>query len=399
MNPKALGISILCLFLVTAALGQTSQSTTPAEAVGGIVVNCNIGQSLNRTIAGLDKHTRATVLVMGTCTEYVTIQGFDGLTVKGLPGATLVQPSTNPSSGLLIAVMDIEGSRSVTIDGFTVQSPVTGLSGIGIGSGSIDIRLRNLAIQGGPEGIIIFDHSQVSIAYVTGRDPGYAPVGIYDGSDVHLEECLFENTSGAQWHVGIDVGSSHLTIRGTTIRNMQVGINVTFGGIVNVQNFTNYYPASEPSDVLIDNPLGTNFDGVSLTGGSTLAVGATLRITNAGQPWGDTTGGVLVSESSTLTGNNNLVISGSYGQGVTVTNNSHASLDGSHITGSQHGGLVATNLSTISVGSLSPPTVISGNAVDLFCDSRSLITGAAQIANATTVQCTNLVPGDMASQP
>ena len=100
MNPKGVGILIFCLFLVTAALGQASQSTTPAEAAAGILVNCNSGQSLNRTIAGLDKHTRATVLVTGTCTEYVTIQGFDGLTVKGLSGATLVQPSTNPSSGL-----------------------------------------------------------------------------------------------------------------------------------------------------------------------------------------------------------------------------------------------------------------------------------------------------------
>ena len=151
--------------------------------------------------------------------------------------------------------MLIEASRSVTIDGLTFQSPVTGFSGIGVGGGSIDVRLRNLSVQGGTEGIIIFEHSQVSMAYVPGRDPGYAPVGIYDGSDVHIEECLFENTSGAQWHAGLDVSTSHATIRGTTIRNMQVGINVNDGGIVDMNNFNTYFPLSEPSDVVIDNPL------------------------------------------------------------------------------------------------------------------------------------------------
>jgi hypothetical protein len=51
-------------------------------------------------------------------------------------------------------------------------------------------------------------------------------------------------------------------------------------------------------------------------------------------------------------------------------------------------------MSTIAVGASNPLTEISGNGTDVFCDSKSLITGGANIANALTVQCSNLLPGD-----
>jgi hypothetical protein len=87
----------------------------------------------------------------------------------------------------------------------------------------------------------------------------------------------------------------------------------------------------------------------------------------------------------------NLEISGSQGQGVFVSNNSHAALAGSSITGGSHGGLVVVNLSTATVTTSTPLTTIGRNATDLFCDSRSQIAGSVNIASATTVQCTNLL--------
>jgi len=124
----------------------------------------------------------------------------------------------------------IEASRSVTVDGLKVYSPVTGVSGIGVGQGSTDIRLRNLTVEGGVIGIIIFARSQVSLARVLGRDPGHTPLGVYGMSDVHVEDCLFEHSTGEPWHAGIEVASANLTIHGTTIRNMQIGMNVRNGG-------------------------------------------------------------------------------------------------------------------------------------------------------------------------
>ena len=365
------------------------------------VVNCDQGQSLNRTLSGMNRNVSATVLVKGTCTEYVRISGFQGLTVRGAQGATLRQPSTDPTSVLAIHVLLIEASRSVTVDGLTIHSRSSALGSIGIGRSSVDVRLRNLTLDGvGIFGVIVFDSSQVSLARVTARDAGYAMVGVYDVSDVHIESSLFENSTGAPWHVGFDVGSGHVSVQATTIRNMQIGINVRASGSVDIQTFNTYYPLPANSDVVIENPAATSFWGAWVGSGSSLNVGAAkLRIVNPGQPWGGFTGGVLVTERSTLYGTANLVVSGSQGQGMLVSNNSHATLAGSSITGALHGGLVATNLSTISAATDAPVTQITGNGTDLFCDSTSLISGGSNIGSATAVHCNNLLLGGSVDLP
>ena len=394
-------ICILLVMFGLAALGANAQMVPGIGAIPvPVVVNCDQGQSLNSTLSRLERHSPLSVLVNGTCAEYVQIKGFERLTLKGLPGATLQQPSTDPTNGLLIQVLSIEASRSVTIDGFAIHSRASALDDIGVGQNSIDVRLRNLTVDGpGGFGIFVFEGSQVSLARVTARDPGFATVGAVDVSDVHIESSLFENSTGGSFREGLFVGSGHVTVQTTTIRNMQVGIDIGAHGAVDIQSFSTYFPLSFPTDVVIENPAGTNFDGVSVRDGSELHLGDTkLRITNPGQPFGGTTAGVFVSDAGTLTAGANLIISGSQGQGVFVSNNSHASLAGSSITGSGHGGLVVANLSSVAVGT-GPFTQISGNGTDLFCDSRSLITGAAGIANATTVQCGNLLPGDTVPLP
>jgi hypothetical protein len=361
-----------------------------------IVVNCDQDQSINRTLSKLDKQTPVTVLVKGTCTEFVQVNGFEGLTLKALPGATLQQPSKDPGNGLVIHVLLIEASRSITIDGFAIHSGASALADIGIGRNSIDVQLRNLTVDGPSSfGIFVYESSQVSLARVTARDPGYGTVGVADVSDVHIESSLFENSAGAGWRAGLEVLSGHVTMQTTTIRNMQVGIDIARGGSVDIQSFNSYYPITAPTDVVIENPAGTNFYGVSVQGGSLLNLGDTkLRITNPGQPWGGNTAGVSVS-GGTLSAGANLIVSGSQGQGVFVSDDANASLAGSSITGSAHGGLVVVNLSTVAVGTgTNPATQISGNGTDLFCDARSLITGGGNIANATNLQCGNLLAGD-----
>ena len=396
-------ICILSIMIAIAALGANAQTVTASGVMADpVVVNCDQGQSINGTLSRLNKHSPATVLVRGTCTEFVQINGFEGLTLKGLPGATLQQPSTDPGNGLIIQVLLIEASRSITIDGFAIHSRASAFWDIGIGRNSIDVQLRNLTVDG-PSGfgIFVYESSQVSLARVTARDPGFATVGVVDVSDVHIESCLFENSTGAPWHQGLFVSTGHVTMQTTTIRNMQVGIGISDGGIVDIQSFNSYFPISVPTDVVIDNPAGTNFFGVAVGSGALLNLGDTkLRITNPGQPGGGNSAGVSVSDGGTLSAGANLVISGSRGHGVFVSNNSHASLAGSSITGSGHGGLVVANLSTVAVGTgTNPLTQISGNGTDLFCDSKSLITGGANIANATSVQCGNLLTGDTVPLP
>lgn len=168
-----------------------------------------------------------------------------------------------------------------------------------------------------------------------------------------------------------------------------------------------FYRDDKPSevsanhDVVIDNPAGNNFQGAKVASGAALNIGDTrLRILNAGQPGGGNNAAVWISEVSTLGDpNGNLVIVGSRSQGLLVSNNSHASLAGSSITGSGRGGLVVTNLSTIAVRTYGTLTQVSGNQTDLYCDPQSLITGTTGITGVGTITCNNLVPGDWIPLP
>jgi Right handed beta helix region len=394
MQIKHAATLILCSLAVPTALAQQPATSIP------ITVDCNAGQSLNRTLAKLDKHTAFTVSVNGTCTEYVQVAGFEDLTLKGTPGATLLQPTTGPGN-LFNSLLLIESSRNVIVQGLSIQADPSSVPAVGIGHGSRDVRLRNLTIEGGGFGILVFENSQVSIAQVTAKDPGYSSLGVYDVSDVHVEHCQFVNSTGNLWHAGMDVGTSHITMYATTIRNMQVGINAHAGSVIDIQFFNTYYPAAGSTDVVIENSKGTSFDGVTLDGGASLNVsGAKLVINKPGQPWGGTTGGIFASDGATVNVSNaNLVISNSQSRGILVMNNSHATLAGGTVTGSQHGGLVVANLSSIAISSGTVLANVGGNSVDLFCDSKSLITGGANIAGAPTAQCANLLAGDSEPLP
>ena len=386
------GILLLLVLVASVAVGEK-----PTQS---ITVDCNNGQSLNGTLSNLNKQTPTTVSVNGTCTEYVQVIGFENLTLKGLAGATLVQPTTGAGT-LLNSLLYIEASRSVTVSGLSLQADPVTVPAVGIGHGSSDIRLRNLNIQGGTSGIFVFEHSQVSIAYVTARDPGYSTLGVYDLSDVHVERSLFENSSGALWHAGMDVGASHVTVYDTTISNMQVGINGHGGAIIDLQTFDTYYAFGGSSDVVINNSAGTNYNGVIIdTGGALNVVGAKLVIHKPGQTYGGTSGGVLISDGASMTASNGyLVITGSNGQGVMALNNSHATVIGATVTRGGHGGLVAANLSSIDVSAGSTLSLVSGNSVDLFCDPDSTITGSVNLSGVPISQCTNLLAGETVTLP
>lgn len=365
-----------------------------------ILVNCDAGQSLNRTIAALNKFTPATVQFTGTCAEYVLIDGFNNLTIKGTNGATIQQPTTTTPPNPIFA-LSVKASQSITLSGFTVQSLPSAFSGIGVGKGSSDVLIQNVSTVGS-WGIVIYEESQVWLAGVNVNiTSGYAAIAAYDKSDVHIVGGLLHRPANSAFNAGLAVGSGHVTVQGMTIRDMQQSIDISASGSVDLVNFDS---TSKAIDVTIENPAGTNFNGVIVSDGSSLNLGsARLFISNAGQPYGFNSGAVYVTNSSDLNAGASLIITNSHGQGVMVDNNSHANLAGSSITGSAHGGLVVVNLSTASVGtgdpSNNPLTTISGNGTDLFCDSRSQIAGSSTIAGATVVQCNNLLPGLYESLP
>ena len=386
--------------IVLAAIASAALfvSATSVFAQQTRVVNCNTGQSINHALATLDNLVPATVTVQGTCTEYVLVDGFDNLTLTGMPGATLQQPNTNPPT-LPAYVLSIKASTNVTVSGLAVRTlpslPNALLSSVGIGGGSNQVRLQDVTTDGS-WGIIAYEASQVWLVRVTVNiTSGYAAITAFDKSDVHIVDGLIERPANSNFNAGVLAASGHVTMQGMTIRDMQQSININSGGDVDLVNFD---PTAAGIDVTVDNPSGTNFNGAVVTDSSSLNVGsAKLRINNAGQPYGGDTGAVFISNGSTLDANTNLVISNSRGQGVIVSNDSHAQLGGSSITGGAHGGLVVMNLSTASVNF--GPTTITGNGTDVFCDSQSRITGGANIANATSVSCNNVLPGSYENLP
>ncbi len=370
-----------------------AQTSTVSVAV---TVNCGDGQSLNRALSRLGKHVPATVTVIGTCSEYVQVLGFQNLTLRGLQGASIIEPSTGAGNSSL-GVLFIGASSSVTVSGFNIQSAsTTGVAAVAVGHGSTDVRLLNSQVSGGSAGIVVFENSQALLSHVTGQNAGYAALAIYDSSDAHVEHCLFQDTTGTSWHAGINLGAAHITMFDDTIRNFQVGINAGAGAIVDLVAYSTYTSPGGPTDVLIDSPAGNNYNGIELSSGSSLNLqSAKLLINQPGQPWGGTTGGILASDGSTLEAlNGELAITGSYGQGLVVENNSHATLAGGSITGSGHGGVVVVNASTLDVNPASGLTLIGGNGVDLFCDQSSMITGGANLAGVPTSQCKNVSAGE-----
>jgi hypothetical protein len=381
------------------ALAALFFSATSTLAIQTRTVNCSEGQSLNFTLATLIKFLPATVTVQGTCTEYVLVNGFNDLTLTGAPGATLQQPSTNPPSSPIF-VLSIKASRSVTVTGLAVRSspsPTNALlSSIGIGGGSNQIRLQDVTTDGS-WGIIVYEASQVWLVRATVNiTSGYAAISALDKSDVHIVDGLLQRPANSNFNAGLFVGSGHVTMQGMTIRDMQQSINIGSSGSVDLVNFE---PTAAGIDVIVDNPSGTNFNGAVVLGSSSLNLSsAKLRINNAGQPYGGDSGAVFVSNGSTLNAGPSLVVTNSRGQGVIVSNDSHAQLGTSSITGGAHGGLVVMNLSTAGVDFGSTVT-ITGNGTDLFCDSKSRITDGANIANAITVSCNNLLPGAYENLP
>ena len=390
------------LFAVLSCAAQDTPSTQPSILYDNFkhpfLVNCDRGQTLNATLAKMNKVSPGTVVFTGTCTEYVVVDGFENLTLRGVQGATIQQPNTPPPPHPAF-VLSVKASRGVTLSGFAVHSQPSVLSSIGIGGGSTDTMVRDITTDGS-YGITVYEASQAWIVGATvNLVYGYAAISAWDKSDIHMVDGLLQRPANGAWNVGLYVESGHVTMQGMTIRDMQQGISINSSGSVDVSNFD---PTAKGVDVIIDNPSGTNFNGVLVSDSSSLNLAQPnkLRITNAGQSWGGDTGAVLVTNGSTLSSaGSNLVVSGSQSQGVVVSNNSHAEFSGSSITGSARGGLVVVNLSTATADMNNPLTVISSNGTDLFCDSRSQIAGTLNMANVSVVNCNNLLPSTYQNLP
>jgi hypothetical protein len=151
---------ILVLFQLV-AIGAVCQYARAAS----LSVNCDKHESVSkvlRLLATTNQQGPNTIAIFGSCKGNFVIRSMDRLTLIARKGASI----TDRSGGTL-AVVDIEDSQKVTLQGFT--------------------------INGGAQGILC---NTASLCYLTGntiQGPGHFGINVIKGSRAFLESNVIQN--------------------------------------------------------------------------------------------------------------------------------------------------------------------------------------------------------------
>ena len=222
-------------FFLLVAIGAASQYARAAH----LSVNCDKHESISKVLRLLAKTNPQgpnRVTVSGSCEGNLVIQSIDRLTLITKTGASI----SDRSDGNL-AVVDIEDSHSVTVQGFTINGGGTGVScgtasvcyltgntiqdggGVGVGGGSRAF-LESNVIQNGRRGSTVSDGSQMFSSNDVFQGNGGS--GIAVGSGVYFEA---SNSSFLNNGVGILAAASNLLLHGGTISG-SIGNGMTLLG-------------------------------------------------------------------------------------------------------------------------------------------------------------------------
>jgi len=236
-------------FLVFLLLVTIGGAVRRAEAVD-LDVNCDGHHSIRRALhmlARINPQGPNTIIVSGECKETLVIQSMDRLTLITKKGASI----TDPSGGTL-AVVDIENSQRVTLQGFT--------------------------INGGAQGILC---STASLCYLTGntiQGPGRFGINVIKGSRAFLESNVIEDwgrgafiDSGAQVFSSNDVfqsngGSALVVLAAVYFESVNSkfdnnGVGIDAGGTLTLRGGT---------------ISGNSSDGIRLLSGKAVFLGPTI---------------------------------------------------------------------------------------------------------------------------
>jgi hypothetical protein len=236
--------SVFTLFLLV-ALSAASQY---AQAVS-LRVDCDKHDSISKVLHLLAKANPQgpnRVTVSGSCEGNLVIKSMDRLTLITLTGASI----TDRSNGTL-AVVDIEDSQKVALQGFT--------------------------INGGAQGILC---STASLCYLTGntiQGPGHFGVNVLKGSRAFLESNVIQNWGRGAFITGAQVFSSNDVFQG----NGGSGIAALVGSYFESLNstFDNNGDGIEAAGVMVLNGgtvSGNSRIGVRMLGGNVVFQGPTI---------------------------------------------------------------------------------------------------------------------------
>jgi hypothetical protein len=267
-------------FFLLVAIGAASRS---AEAAN-LTVNCDKKQTIRETLkllAVVHLQGPHTLSVVGSCRENILIQSVDRLILIAKNGASI----TDRSGGTL-AVVDIEDSHSVTLQGFTING---GSAGVSCGTSSV--------------------------CYLTGnavQDVLGVGVSVSGGSHAFLESNVIQNCAGAG--SSVSDGSQMFSSNDVFQSNAQ-GVIVGAGV---------YFVASNSS--FLNNGIG-------------IVASASNLLLHGGTISGNIGNGMTILADSTAIFRDGTAVTGNGGEGVHLEDASFAGFQNATVTGNNSGGL------------------------------------------------------------
>jgi hypothetical protein len=203
--------SVFAFFLLV-AIGAAGRS---AEAAN-LTVNCDKKETIRESLKLLAvAHPLGpnTISVVGSCSENILIQSVDRLTLIAKNGASI----TDRSNGSL-AVVDIEDSHSVTLQGFTING---GNSGVLCNTTSVCYLTGNTIQDGGGTGVGVFADSNAILESNVIQNNGFRGATVNDRSRMVSSNDVFQG-NGAQ---GVAVISgAYLGTSNSSFLNNNVGV-------------------------------------------------------------------------------------------------------------------------------------------------------------------------------
>ena len=230
---------ILALFLVV-TIGAASQYAHAAN----LNINCDKQGSIRRALrllATTNPQGPNTISVSGTCRGNFVIQSMDRLTLITKKGASI----TDDSNGAL-AVVDIEDSQRVTLQGFTV---IGGAQGIQCSTASLCYLTGNTLQGPGRFGVNVIRGSRAFLASNVMQEWGRGAF-INEGSQVFSSNDVFQGNGGSAIAVlaasyfesvnsnflnngdGIEAGGTVTLVGGLISGNSRDGVRLLSGKVV-----------------------------------------------------------------------------------------------------------------------------------------------------------------------
>jgi hypothetical protein len=259
-------------FFLLVAIGAASQYAQAAN----LTVNCDRKETIHKAVkllATTNPQGPNTISVVGSCRENILVRSMDRLTLITKKGASI----TDRSNGSL-AVVDIEDSHSVTVQGFTI---IGGGGGVNCGS--------------------------ASVCYLTGNTIEAGGVGVRGGSRSFLESNVIQNGGrGATVEDGSQMFSSNDVFQSNAAQGIVIGDGVYF--VASNSSFLNNGVGilAAASNLLLHGGTisGSTGNGMTMLGGSTVVFrdGATV-IGNGGDGVHLEDASFAGFQSATVTGN------------------------------------------------------------------------------------------------